>query len=183
MRKLIALALIGAGVAAALKKRSQSAETASDGGGATPSPAPSEQPTAETTDAGAPPDAKSEEQGGDPQAADQGGDAPGSDQPSAAQGASPQDVEDIQQVRSGQTEATIEAPIAGAGGDEQAVIPDVSDDDPLVREQEQAAAQDAGAVGGEADSVTADVEPEMRPVYEGSGGEPETLETTDEQGR
>ena len=152
MRKLIALALIAAGIAAALKKRNEAAETASAGsGGAAPSPAPSGGATGAKTEA-------------DPKA-----------EPAAET--------DLQQVRSGQTEATIEAPIAGAGGDEEAVIPDVSDEDPLVREQEQAAAQDAAAVGGEADSVTADVEPEMRPVYEGSGAEPETLETTEEQGR
>ena len=41
----------------------------------------------------------------------------------------------------------------------------------------------AGSIGGEADTVAADVDPEMRPVYEGSGGDPETFETTDEQGR
>jgi hypothetical protein len=145
LRKLIALALIAAGVAAALKKRSQSAETGT--GGTASSPAPSTDATPAT------------------------GNAPAAD------------VEDLQEVRAGQTEATIQAPIAGAGGDEEAVIPDVSDDDPLVREQEAAAAQAAGAVGGEADTVTADVDPEMRPVYEGSGGEPETLETTEEQGR
>lgn len=150
MRKLIALALIAAGIAAALKKKNESASAESAGagsGGATPSPAPS---------AGAP----------EPQAETEA-----------------RTETDLQEVRSGQTEATIEAPVAGAGGDEEAVIPDVSDEDPLVREQEQAAAQAAAAVGGEADSVTADVEPEMRPVYEGSGGEPETLETTEDQGR
>lgn len=181
LRKLIALALIAAGVAAALKKRAQSGQT--DSGGAASSPAPhagAGEPTAETA---APPDEKSVEQGGDPQAADRGGDAPGSDQPSAEQGASPQDTGDLEQVRAGQTDATIEAPVAGVGGDDEAVIPDVSDDDPLVREQETAAAEDAGAVGGEADTVTADVDPEVRPVYEGSGGEPETFETTEEQGR
>lgn len=144
LRKLIALALIAAGIAAALKKRSQAAETGTGGAASSPAPpAGAPEPVAET-------DAR---------------------------------AEDLQEVRAGQTEATIEAPIAGAGGDEEAVVPDVSDEDPLVREQEAAAAQDAGAVGGEVDSVTGDVDPEMRPVYEGSGGEPETLETTDEQGR
>jgi hypothetical protein len=181
MRKLIALVLIGGGVAAALKKRSQSTE--SDSGGGAPSPAPSGDDSTPAAGNASPPDEKSVEQGGDPQAADQGGDEPGSDQPSEVLGASPQDTEDLQQVRAGQTEATIEAPIAGVGDDEEAVIPDVSDDDPLVREAEAAAAAEAGAVGGEADTVTADVDPEMRPVYEGSGSEPETFETTEEQGR
>jgi hypothetical protein len=181
LRKLTALALIAGGVAAAIKKRSQSA--GSDSGAGASSPAQSGGASAPANGAGAPPDEKSVEQGGDPQAADQGGDAPGSDQPTEVQGASPQDTTDLQQVRAGQTEATIEAPIAGAGGDEEAVIPDVSGDDPLVREAEDAAAAEAAAVGGEADTVTADVDPEMRPVYEGSGSEPETFETTEEQGR
>ena len=149
LRKLIALALVGAGIAAVVIKRR-------GGGGSAPTSA-SEQETPAT------------------------GYAPQADAPQAAEEKSTAD--DLAEVRSGQTEATIEAPIAGAGGDEQAVIPDVSDDDPLVREAEAGAAAAAGSIGGEADSVTADVDPEMRPVYEGSGSEPETFETTEEQGR
>jgi hypothetical protein len=143
-RKLIALSLIGAGVAAALKKRGQS--------------------SAGSSEAAAPKTAA-------PEAA-----APAAAAPSP-------EPSDLADVRPGQTEATIEAPIAGAGGDEQAVIPDVSDEDALVRQQENAAAADAGSIGGTADTVAADVDPEMRPVYEGSGGDTETFETTDEQGR
>ena len=141
-RKLIALSLIGAGVAAALKKRNESSA-----------------PGGQATSAGS--------------------------APAAAAGATPQaaDSDDRADVRSGQTEATIEAPIGGAGGDEQAAIPDVSDEDPIVREQEQAAAEDAGSIGGPADTATADTDPAMRPVYEGSGGDTETFEATDEQGR
>ncbi|HEX2127990.1 MAG TPA: hypothetical protein VHF58_02110 [Solirubrobacterales bacterium] len=145
-RKLIALSLIGAGVAAALKKRNEAASASG---------------------------------------ADAGGGAAGAGEAAPAGGGAPQtaDADDLAQVRAGQTEATIEAPIAGAGGDEQAAIPDVSDDDPIVREQEQAAAEDAGSIGGPADSATADTDPAMRPVYEGSGGDQETFETTEDQGR
>jgi hypothetical protein len=62
-------------------------------------------------------------------------------------------------------------------------VPDTSGDDPVVQEQENAAAAEAGGIGGEADTVTADVEPEMRPVVEGSGDAEETFEQTEEQGR
>ena len=135
LRKLIALALIGAGIAAAVKKSQQS--------GGTPAPSP---------------------------------------EPFGASSGAPA-AEDLADVRPGQTEATIQAPIAGAGGDEEAAIPDVSDEDPAVREQEQAAASDAGSIGGAPDASTADTDPSMRPVYEGSGDAPETFEATDEQGR
>lgn len=63
------------------------------------------------------------------------------------------------------------------------VVPDTSDDDPLVRREENAAAAQAGSIGGEADTVTGDVEPEMRPVVEGSGDAEETFEETEDQGR
>jgi hypothetical protein len=110
---------------------------------------------------------------------------PASDEPAAPteQQADDQSADDLAEVRSGQTEQTIEAPIAGVGDDDTSVIPDTSDDDPLVRQQESAAAADAGSIGGDPDTVTADVDPEMRPVVEGSGDAPETFETTDEQGR
>jgi hypothetical protein len=65
----------------------------------------------------------------------------------------------------------------------EAVVPDTSADDPLVREQENAAAAEAGSVGGPADTVTADVTPEMRPVVEGSGDAEETFEQTEDEGR
>jgi hypothetical protein len=86
-------------------------------------------------------------------------------------------------VRSGQTAETMQAPIPGAGDQETSVIPDTSADDATVREQEAAAAADAGSIGGDPDTVTADADPEMRPVVEGAGDAPETFETTDEQGR
>ena len=65
----------------------------------------------------------------------------------------------------------------------EGVMPDTSADDPVVQEQENAAAAEAGAIGGDPDTVTADVEPEMRPVVEGSGDAEETFEQTEEQGR
>jgi hypothetical protein len=65
----------------------------------------------------------------------------------------------------------------------QTAMPDTSADDPLVRQQEAAAAAEAGAVGGPADTVTADLDPEMRPVAEGSGDFEETFEQTEDQGR
>ena len=65
-----------------------------------------------------------------------------------------------------------------------AVVPDTSAEDPLVREQEDAAAAEAAKIGGSADTVTAEVEPEMRPVVEGSGDDEETLEKgVEEEGR
>lgn len=175
-RKLIALSLIAAGVAAALKKRQSDATTPQS---SAPSPAPSAGASAASGGAagagsGAA-DAGSEAADAGPGAAADDGGAAAIDEAS--------DASDLAAVRPGQTEATIEAPIAGAGGDEQAAIPDISDEDPLVRQQENAAAADAASIGGTADSATADTDPEMRPVYEGSGGDTETFETTDEQGR
>lgn len=65
----------------------------------------------------------------------------------------------------------------------EAVVPDTSADDPLVRQQENAAAVEAGAVGGPADTVTSEVDEEMRPVLEGSGDAEETFEQTEDEGR
>jgi hypothetical protein len=132
-RKLIALALLAAGIAAAIRKSQQSGAAAS-------SPEPFSQP------------------------------------------AQPADADDLAEVREGQTQDTVESPVVGADG-EEAAIPDISDDDPLVRQEEKAAAAGGAAVGGEVDSVTADLDPEVRPVYEGSGDAPETLETLEEEGR
>ena len=65
----------------------------------------------------------------------------------------------------------------------EAATADTVETDVLVREQENAAAAEAGAIGGPADTVTADVEPEMRPVVEGSGDAEETFEQTEDEGR
>jgi hypothetical protein len=55
------------------------------------------------------------------------------------------------------------------GAPEGSVMPDTSDDDPLVRQQEKAAEGDAAAIGG--DPGETDADPEMRPVVEGAGDE------------
>jgi hypothetical protein len=54
---------------------------------------------------------------------------------------------------------------------EGSVMPDISDDDPLVRQQENAAIADAAAIGG--DSGDTDLDPATRAVIEGSGDENE----------
>jgi hypothetical protein len=68
-----------------------------------------------------------------------------------------------------------------------AVMPDTSNDDPLVREAEAAAAADAGSIGGNAAQMAQDDpafpgDPERRPVIEGSGDPDEqTLEEHDRE--
>jgi hypothetical protein len=69
---------------------------------------------------------------------------------------------------------------------EGAVMPDTSDDDPLVRAEEKAAAGDAGSIGGNINSRAADDEslprdPADIPVAEGSGDEDfENFETRED---
>jgi hypothetical protein len=65
-------------------------------------------------------------------------------------------------------------------------MPDVSNDDPLVREAEAAAAADAGSIGGNVDEMAQDEpgfpeDPARRPVVEGSGDADE--QTTEEADR
>jgi hypothetical protein len=154
-RKLTFLALLGGAVAVLLKKRSGQ----------------DSQPMASTSHT-QPPDIQVNEQEATPvQPTEQ-------PEPQAAEAA----AEDLAEVRSGQTQDTVETPALDADG-EQAAMPDISDEDPLVREQEAAAAADAGSIGGDADTVTAEVPEEMRPVAEGAGDAPETFEATEEQGR
>ena len=97
--------------------------------------------------------------------------------------ATPTTPQETAVARPDQPAQAAQEPIAGAGDHEESVIPDTSADDPLVREQEDAAREDAAAIGGTADTVTAEVDPEMRPVVEGAGDAPETFETTEDQGR
>jgi hypothetical protein len=81
-------------------------------------------------------------------------------------------------------EATPEEAAVADTVESDAVVPDTSADDPLVRQQEDAAAADAATIGGEPDTVAADVDPEMRPVIEGSGDDEETFEEEiEDQGR
>ena len=105
-------------------------------------------------------------------------------QPSTSpQQASDPTPETVAEVRPAQTADTVETAPAGVGDDERSVIPDTADDDPLVREQEQAAAAEAGTIGGPPDATTAEAPPEMQPVEEGSGDAQETFEATEDQGR
>jgi hypothetical protein len=66
------------------------------------------------------------------------------------------------------------------------VVPDTSSD-PLVRQQENAAAAEAGAIGGQPETPQSGAhvglaqDPAMRPVVEGSGDEAETLEESDRE--
>jgi hypothetical protein len=67
-----------------------------------------------------------------------------------------------------------------------AVMPDTSGDDPLVREQEAAAAAEAGSIGGNVDRLAQDEpgfpeDPAARPVIEGSGDDEETFEERDRE--
>jgi hypothetical protein len=154
-RKLIALALLAGGIAALVKKQGE-AQSAPSPAPATPEPTPASEPTADAI------------------------------QPAEASEPAAEDEidEDLAEVRSGQTEDTIESPVIDADGDE-AVIPDVSDDDPLVRQEEDAAAAAAGSIGGgDAEPLPPDLDPELQPVVEASGDEPETLEKElEEEGR
>lgn len=156
MRKLIILALGGAAAAYVMKNRGDQSVAAPAGGGYAPGPeSAAEAPAVEEIKPGA-----AEEQA-EAAAVDTTADTAESDAIDPA-------------VRFDQTE---NAP-TGEG-----VVPDTSDDDPLVRQQENAAAAEAGSVGGPADTVTADADPEMRPVVEGSGDAEETFEETQDQGR
>jgi hypothetical protein len=67
---------------------------------------------------------------------------------------------------------------------DDAVKPDTSADDPLVKEQTEKAAAEAGSIGGNVQQMAADEpgfpsDPEMRPVEEGSGDDPEAAEQRD----
>jgi hypothetical protein len=166
-RKLIALALAAGGIAAILKRRSSGDDTyetrpASPQTAATETAeAPAERATTEAAASATADTAETEAIG-----------APPADGPS-----------DIAEIRGDQPESVALSNPTGPDGDE-AVIPDISDDDPLVREAEAAAASDAGSIGGDADTVTAEQPPpEMRPVVEGAGDAQETFESTEDQGR
>jgi hypothetical protein len=81
---------------------------------------------------------------------------------------------DATQVRDTPPAAGLNVPEHGAP--EGSVMPDTSDDDPLVRQQEKAAESDAASIGGSVDPV--DPDPAMEPVVEGAGDEnEETFET------
>jgi hypothetical protein len=71
-----------------------------------------------------------------------------------------------------------------APGTEEVVKPDDSKGDPLVEDQTRKAAAEGGSVGGNVDEMAAaepgfPSDPEMRPVVEGSGDDPEAGEQVD----
>jgi hypothetical protein len=156
MRKLLLLALAGGAAAYFLKGRDeQAAPSAASAGGGGFEPTPADQHAEEVAAAEATPE-----------------------EAAVAEPASTADTVESDAIDPGaRFDQTEHAP----HGDN--VVPDTSDDDPLVRQQEAAAGAAAGTIGGEADTVTADVEPEMRPVVEGSGDAEETFEATEDEGR
>jgi hypothetical protein len=94
----------------------------------------------------------------------------------------PEQVGDAAAAGAGTSETQADSP---AGSDStrmsDVVVPDTSTD-PLVREQENAAAAEAGAIGGTPETVQSGddpgkepLDPAMKPVIEASGEEHETL--------
>jgi hypothetical protein len=156
MRKLILLALGGAAAAYFLKSRGEQAvPSAATAGGYAPGPeSAAEAPATEEV------------------------------QPTAAD----ERAEEVAEAEATPEEAAVAEPTPDEAAvadtvESDAVVPDTSGDDPLVRQQEDAAAADAATIGGEADTETADADPEMRPVIEGSGDAEETFEATEDEGR
>ena len=165
MRKLLFLALGGAAAAYVMKNRGQQAapSAASAGGGYAPGPeSAAEAPATDEVQ---------------PTPADEHAEEVASAEATPEEAAVADTVESDAIDPAARFDQTENAP-TGEG-----VVPDTSADDPLVRQQEAAAAADAGTIGGDPDTVTADVEPEMRPVVEGSGDAEETFEETEDQGR
>ncbi|MEA2124352.1 MAG: hypothetical protein QOI80_1134 [Solirubrobacteraceae bacterium] len=165
MRKLILLALGGAAAAYVIKSRGQQGAPSAAPAGGGYAPGPESAAEAPATD---------EIQ---PTAADEHAEEVAAAEATPEEAAVADTVESDAidpGARFGQTE---HAP-TGEG-----LVPDTSDDDPLVRQQEEAAAADAATIGGDPDTVTEDVEPEMRPVVEGSGDAEETFEQTEDEGR
>jgi hypothetical protein len=76
---------------------------------------------------------------------------------------------DATQVRDTPPAAGLNVP--DHGPPEGSVMPDTSDDDPVVRQQEKAAEADAASIGGSVDPV--DPDPAMEAVVEGAGDENE----------
>jgi hypothetical protein len=101
----------------------------------------------------------------------------GAQQP-ASPGGPPSSQATVIQAEPLVSEAGDQLNIPEHGPPEGAVMPDTSDDDALVREQEAAAEGDAGSIGGNVDEMAAADEsfprdPAARPVVEGSGDENE----------
>jgi hypothetical protein len=158
MRKLIVLALGGAAAAYLIKSRGgQPAPVGPSASGYAPGPeSGAETPAVEEVE-------------------------PGPDEARAAEAATADTAESEALTPEGLAEVRSDQPEGASTG--EGIVPDTSAEDPLVRQQEAAAAAEAGSVGGPADTATADVDPEMRPVVEGSGDAAETFEETEDQGR
>jgi hypothetical protein len=174
MRKLMILALGGAAAAYVIKSRGQQSApaTASSGGGYAPGPESAAEAPAVDEIQPTPADERAEEVA---EAEATPEEAAVAEAPVAA--ATADTVESPALDPSARFDQTEDAP-TGEG-----VVPDTSAEDPVVRQQEQAAAADAATIGGEADTTAAGIEPEMRPVYEGSGDAEETFEQTEDEGR
>jgi hypothetical protein len=173
MRKLMILALGGAAAAYYLKSRDQQSEpSAATAGGYAPGPeSAAEAPATDVVDP-TPADEHAEEV--------------------AEAEATPEEAAVAEPDGGAATADTLESDAIepGARFDQtehaphgEGLVPDTSDDDPLVRQQEAAAGADAATIGGDPDTAAADVEPEMRPVVEGSGDAEETFEETEDEGR
>ena len=158
MRKLILLALGGAAAAYVIKSRQQAEPAAAGGYAPGPESAAEAPPTEEVQPT--PADERAE------------------DSAAATDDLATADTAESDAIDAGARFDQTEHASTGSGE-----VPDTSDDDPLVRQQESAAAAEAGSVGGPADTLTADAAPEDRPVVEGSGDAEETFEQTEDQGR
>ena len=180
MRKLMILALGGAAAAYYLKSRDQqAAPSPATGGGYAPGPeSAAEAPATEEVDP-TPADEHAEEvaeaEATPEEAAVAEPQAPA--EPDAGE-ATTADTVESEAIDPGARFDQTEHASHGEG-----LVPDTSDDDPLVRQQEEAAGADAATIGGDPDTVAEDVEPELRPVVEGSGDAEETFEQTEDEGR
>jgi hypothetical protein len=104
--------------------------------------------------------------------------AEGLAQPPTEAGGPPSDQTPVTEASPRTSEATEDLHFPHHDLPEGTVMPDTSADDPLVRQQEKAAAGDAGSIGGSVDELAAEdasypEDPAMRPVVEGIGDESE----------
>jgi hypothetical protein len=156
-RRLLILGAAGAGAAWFLKKQQESGEQPAFGR--------SGEGAATTADVG---DA----------AAAGTGTAPTTQEAGASEAEPPSPDSPVEDAGAGETSSAAATSVANP------VVPDTSQD-PLVRQQENAAAAEAGSIGGQpettvsGDNVGLAQDPAMKPVVEASGEEFETLEESD----
>ena len=209
--RLFILGAAGAGAAYFLRQRAQGGgglaeatpfggaqESAGDGG---PSSASGSPPAEAATETGVDVTPQMAESGG---AASEEAAREGADVPIEPEGEGEAGTGDAPSASAGSVQVGSSGPVGGSGGaggaaqhgaDQpslsggathvgEAVVPDTGSD-PLVREQENAAAAEAASIGGSGTTpVSADdpglaADEAMKPVVEGSGAEHETLESTD----